>query len=59
MGIDYVACGWRRLDNVAANPVPQMVRLSKSAKMKYLRITVLRTLVEGAAPHLAAVDFVE
>ena len=48
-----------RLDNVAANPVPQMVRLAKAAKIKYLRITVLRTLVEDAAPHLACVDFVE
>ena len=48
-----------RLDNVAANPVPQMVRLAKAAKMKYLRITVLRTLVENTAARLAAVDFVE
>ena len=48
-----------RLDNVAANPVPQMVRLATPAKIKYLRLTVLRTLVEGAAPHLAVVDFVE
>ena len=48
-----------RLDNVAANPVPQMVRLAKAAKIKYLRITVLRTLVEDAAPHLVCVDFVE
>ena len=48
-----------RLDNVAANPVPQMVRLATPAKIKYLRLTVLRTLVEDAAPHLAGVDFVE
>ena len=47
-----------RLDNVAANPVPQDVALAKSVKVKYLRLRSVRTLKDGAAVHLKGVEFV-
>jgi alpha-L-fucosidase len=47
-----------RLDNVAANPVPQDVALAKSVKVKYLRLRSVRTLGEGAAAHLKGIEFV-
>ena len=47
-----------RLDNVAANPVPQNVALSKSVNVKYLRLRPARTLKEGAGVHIKGLDFV-
>lgn len=47
-----------RLDNVAANPVPQKVALAKSMRVKYLRLRSVRTLKDGAAVHLSGVEFV-
>ena len=41
-----------RLDNVAANPVPQKVALAKTVKVKYLRLRPVRTLKDGVAVHL-------
>jgi len=36
-----------RMDNVAANPIPQRIALSSKAKARYVRIESLRTLVDG------------
>jgi len=47
-----------RLDNVAANPVPQKVALAKSVKVKYLRLRPVRTLKDGTAVHLSGLEFV-
>ena len=47
-----------RLDNVAANPVPQNVALSKSVNVKYLRLRPVRTLKGGADVHLSGLEFV-
>ena len=47
-----------RLDNVAANPVPQKVALAKSVRVKYLRLKPVRTLKDGAAVHLSGLEFV-
>ena len=47
-----------RLDNVAANPVPQKVALAKSTRVKYLRLKPVRTLKDSAAVHLSGLEFV-
>jgi len=47
-----------RLDNVAANQVPQNVALSKSVNVKYLRLRPVRTLKGGADVHLSGLEFV-
>ena len=46
------------LDNVAANPVPQKVRLAKPMSVKYMRLKSVRTLSDGAAVHLSCFEFV-
>ena len=46
-----------RLDNVAANPVPQTVPLAQSVKLKYLKIVSVRTLCEDASIHLKSLEF--
>ena len=46
-----------RLDNVAANPIPQSVALGRTVKVKYLRLKAVRTLKDGAAVHLKEVVF--
>ena len=47
-----------RLDNIAANPVPQKVALAMSVKVKYLRLRSVRTLKDGADVHLSGLEFV-
>lgn len=47
-----------RLDNVAANPVPQKVALAKPVRVKYLRLVPIRTLKDGVAAHLSGLEFV-
>lgn len=38
----------RRLDNVAANPIPQRLDLGRAMTARYIRVTAVRTLREGA-----------
>ena len=40
-----------RLGNVAANPVPQTLKLGKTAKARYVRVTVMSVLKTGAIPQ--------
>ena len=47
-----------RLDNVAANPVPQTILLSRKSDIKYLKITVLGMLDEKRPACLRGVEFV-
>ena len=47
-----------RLGNIAANPVPQTVALSKTANIKYLKIFVRRMLKDGSAARFGGVEFV-
>ena len=47
-----------RLDNVAANPIPQTVALKGTAHVKYVRIRAVRTLAENQALSLAGVELV-
>ena len=46
----------RSLDNVAANPIPQRIELGAKADVKYVKLTVLRTLKDGSAAALARID---
>lgn len=41
-----------RLDNVAANPIPQRITLSKVYDARYVRVNVKRTLKSGVSPIL-------
>ena len=47
-----------RLDNVAANPIPQTVALKGTAHVKYVRIRAVRTLAANQALSLAGVELV-
>ena len=48
-----------RLDNVAANPIPQTVPLGRKVAVKYLRLKAVRTLADGAAVHVKCIDFID
>ena len=45
-----------RLDNVAANPIAQRVDLPRKAPVKYVRLTAVRTLDEGAPVSLGGLE---
>ena len=47
-----------RLDNIAANPVPQNVALKSSVMVKYLRLKSVRMLKDGVPVRLSGLEFV-
>lgn len=48
--------GEYRLDNIAANPIPQKLSLAQACTAQYIRINVLKTLADGVEPTLMALD---